>query len=468
MGLDADEGALSPEQQLVIQAVYDRFRGDGKWPTFLSVDRPLRREHGINTRAVFKSLPDSLVTKPRQGMGPTDTDELILRLPGIEICEGGREDTERFVRVLRWFAEQEVAYAPPPDGDDQMPRVTSDDVAAYLGLRRTDPEYHAALERLHAMTRLDHWGFGGSGSNQDGWFVNLGPEIWRFRDVQTVEDVTKAREDWIAEAQTDRPHFPNMTPTTYYHVRVSRKSRPQEDLVRLDLSHDELESRVLTPRREGRPIVVRGTTISMEDLAQLRISRSGQPSSALQTQPHIQKELAQRRTYATPDDWLIAKLCEDVTDDLVTEPQGRLETPQGSSQPLAPPRVAPYVDEKVTAAIRTKDKTSRLDCTKLMSLIYELNDNHARGNAYAAHALLRSILDHVPPILSCTGFTEVANNHKWGQTDRRYIKKLLDFKLQGDDALHRQISEKTDLIAVEDLPPRAWLNRLLQECADKL
>ena len=95
MELDSDEGVLNVEQQLLLQTIYDRFRADGKWPTFISIDRPLRREHDIDTRAAFKSLPDSFVVKSRQGMGPTDTDELTLRLPGIEVCQGGREDTDR-------------------------------------------------------------------------------------------------------------------------------------------------------------------------------------------------------------------------------------------------------------------------------------------------------------------------------------------------------------------------------------
>jgi hypothetical protein len=54
--------------------------------------------------------------------------------------------------------------------------------------------------------------------------------------------------------------------------------------------------------------------------------------------------------------------------------------------------------------------------TKLLTLINELNDNQARGNAYAAHALVRAILDHVPPILNCKSFAEVANNH--GRTNQ--------------------------------------------------
>ncbi|MGP0024068.1 MAG: hypothetical protein ACLPKE_12030 [Streptosporangiaceae bacterium] len=94
-----------------------------------------------------------------------------------------------------------------------------------------------------------------------------------------------------------------------------------------------------------------------------------------------------------------------------------------------------------------------------------LNDNYVRGNGYAAHALLRTILDHVAPLLGCAGFTAAVNNHRWNRTDRSYMRKLLDFKLQADDALHRQISSKADLLSLDDMPPRAWINRLLQECA---
>jgi hypothetical protein len=356
MTLSAESNVLSPEQQSVLQAIYDRFRRTGKWPTFLTVDRPLRREHGMNTRAVFNSLPEPLVIHRRNGMGPNDGDELRLQLAGIELCDGGPEDTQRFVRMLRWFAEQELAYTPPAGEEDQMPRVVSDEVGAHLGLDRTDSEYRLVLERLHAMIHLDHWGLVGGGSNQDEWHVNLGPEVWRFRDVQTVEEVVTARAAWVAEAEAASPYFRAVA--------------------------EELDA----------------------------------------------------------DD---------------------------AALPVPPPQ-ASYVDERLISAMGEKDAATRLDCTKLLTLINELNDNQSRGNAYAAHALVRAILDHVPPILNCKSFAEVANNYPWTQTDKKYAKRLLDFKLQGDDALHRQICEKTDLIEIHDLPPRTWLNRLLQECAEKI
>lgn len=124
-----------------------------------------------------------------------------------------------------------------------------------------------------------------------------------------------------------------------------------------------------------------------------------------------------------------------------------------------------YIAAQVIAAIRAKEGTDWFDRSKLLRLIEELNDNYLRGNGYAAHALLRAILDHVPPLLKCSDFTAAVNNYQWSRTDKNYVRKLLDFKLQADDVLHRQISSKPDLLSLDDMPPRAWINRLLQECS---
>lgn len=117
------------------------------------------------------------------------------------------------------------------------------------------------------------------------------------------------------------------------------------------------------------------------------------------------------------------------------------------------------------AAIKAREATDRFDRAKLLRLIDELNDNHVRGNVYAAYALLGAILDHIPPLLGCASFAAVASSYSWSQTDKSYMRRLHDFRLQADDVLHRQISAKTDLLSLDDVPPRAWVNRLLQERA---
>jgi hypothetical protein len=128
-------------------------------------------------------------------------------------------------------------------------------------------------------------------------------------------------------------------------------------------------------------------------------------------------------------------------------------------------RQSPYIDPALAGAVAARARELGLDPAKLLRLITELNDNYQRGNAYAAHALLRAILDHIPPMLACADFTVVVSNHSWGHTDRKYVRRLLDFKLQADDALHRQMSRKPGQLGLDDMPPRIWVTRLLQECA---
>jgi hypothetical protein len=137
-------------------------------------------------------------------------------------------------------------------------------------------------------------------------------------------------------------------------------------------------------------------------------------------------------------------------------------TPAARQRAQAP--AGSYIDAQVIAAITAQQGTDQFDRSKLLRLIGELNDNYARGNSYAVHALLRAILDHIPPLLGCASFAAAVNNYQWSRTDQVYMRKLLDFKLQADDVLHRQISNKPDLITLHDAPPRAWVNRLLQEC----
>jgi hypothetical protein len=504
--LDGEVEPLTAEQRLVLQAVYDQFRAHGTWPTFITIDRPLRRTHGRDARSVIQSLPDSLIVKPRPAPSFAADDELRLRLPGIQACQGSSDDTERFIRLLRWLAVTEMDFEPAPGSTETMPQVTSEEAREHLGIDTDDP---VALQRLYAMLQLDHWGLGGSGSGPDGWHVLLGPEIWRFRDVQTIEDCIKARLQWRLEAEAAVPRMHNPAPAPeYYHVRLSTKSIRSHDEVRLDLSADELELRFLAPYREGRAIVINGKAIPMDDLAALRISRTDQSSEQLR--PVIKAERRASNVFAIgiSDNWYIAAKGDNMTDQLITEPPGSAaarslvskpltetgstqNTIDGTSQgqfvqardihgnvyynspPLLPqpapqPSVPSYIDQQIINAIRAKEGKTSFNVAKLLRLIEELNDNYAKRNIYATHVSLRAILDHIPPILGSGDFKAVAINYPWSRTDKGYMKKLLEFKLQADDALHRQISSQADLLNFEHLPSNLYVNHLLQECTVKL
>jgi len=164
---------------------------------------------------------------------------------------------------------------------------------------------------------------------------------------------------------------------------------------------------------------------SIEDYAAAKAQRFGEPSSPLS---------------------LVARTADFIE-----------ETPEA-----APGRT--YLDIATIDDVKQAATVGGWSSDKLVALLRELNDNYSRGNAYACHALLRAVLDHVPPMLGCTSFAAAVSNVSWSRTDRIYMKRLLDFRLQADDALHRQISAKRHDLVINDLPPAVWLRRLLAAC----
>lgn len=72
--------------------------------------------------------------------------------------------------------------------------------------------------------------------------------------------------------------------------------------------------------------------------------------------------------------------------------------------PVLLPESQPYVPAAVVADLTAAAATSSWECTKLLALIDELNDSYGSGKTYASHALLRAILDHVPPLLGRADF----------------------------------------------------------------
>ncbi|MGH8351619.1 MAG: hypothetical protein ACRES5_34480, partial [Pseudomonas sp.] len=129
----------------------------------------------------------------------------------------------------------------------------------------------------------------------------------------------------------------------------------------------------------------------------------------------------------------------------------------------SPSRADPYVNASVITAIEERASQSTWNCDKLLQLIRELNDNYASGNFYSTHVILRAIPDHIPPILGFADFKQVANNYSWSRTDEKYVKRLLDFKAQGDDVLHRQISRSgyIGLLGISDMPSPVCVRTLL-------
>jgi hypothetical protein len=121
-----------------------------------------------------------------------------------------------------------------------------------------------------------------------------------------------------------------------------------------------------------------------------------------------------------------------------------------------------YIKQKIINGF--KKKKDIFNYKKLICLLNELNSNYELKNVYSSLALIRAVLDHIPPILGCSSFEEVVNNYHWTRVDKKYMEALS--KDASDDALHRQISKKEDLLDMLNIQNSIAINVLLQECLE--
>lgn len=125
-----------------------------------------------------------------------------------------------------------------------------------------------------------------------------------------------------------------------------------------------------------------------------------------------------------------------------------------------------FIDIEIIKAF--EEKESPFDYTKLIALLSSLNLNYKNQDHYTCSVLIRSIVDITPPLLGLTTFNDVVSGYSWSKTNAKYMKMLLDFKNDGDNTMHAQISEDKDFLDIDKITVfRNILNVLLQECLKK-
>ncbi|MFF5968440.1 hypothetical protein ACFY64_32890 [Streptomyces collinus] len=157
------------------------------------------------------------------------------------------------------------------------------------------------------------------------------------------------------------------------------------------------------------------------------------------------------------------RIGEKLTAGMPTVPGAVMQRPV-----LAPEEPPQYVNEDLIRELEAKQGQTQLSPDKLLQLMRELNACFRGGHAYACHALVRAIIDHVPPALGCQSFEQAASSYKWTKTDKKYVQRLLEFKVQADDVMHRHMRPSRGVITMHDLPNSGYINALLRECIDKL
>jgi hypothetical protein len=122
-----------------------------------------------------------------------------------------------------------------------------------------------------------------------------------------------------------------------------------------------------------------------------------------------------------------------------------------------------YVDVSRLAALHALPRTP-WDCSRLVRLCEELNIAHKNDCHMATAMLVRTIVDHVPPIFECKSFNEVANNSKGAKSFRSSIQHLnQSLRNIADAHLHVQIRASEIVPNGSQIDFRADLDVLLAE-----
>jgi hypothetical protein len=108
--------------------------------------------------------------------------------------------------------------------------------------------------------------------------------------------------------------------------------------------------------------------------------------------------------------------------------------------------------------------SKKWDITRLVSICEELNGAFEREAFITCSMLVRSIVDHVPPIFSCKTFREVANNYAGSKSFRASMQHLdRSLRNHADGNLHTQIRQKESLPTRTQVAFWADLDKLLEE-----
>lgn len=122
-----------------------------------------------------------------------------------------------------------------------------------------------------------------------------------------------------------------------------------------------------------------------------------------------------------------------------------------------------YVDPQRIDELKSLDNVS-FDFSKLIALLEELNYCHAKLCVFSIAALMRIIVDHVPPIFGFGTFSEVANNYSGGRSFKKSLKNL-DESLRNiaDRHIHTQIRSQEALPSFAQVDFSNDLDVLLEE-----
>ncbi|MEY9816339.1 hypothetical protein RKD21_006596 [Streptomyces albogriseolus] len=173
----------------------------------------------------------------------------------------------------------------------------------------------------------------------------------------------------------------------------------------------------------------------------------------------VTRSVLQFRTVQSVEDY-VERTCEIV---MAAAAQYAPAVPVVEELVSTAPEREPYVDPALLDHLEEAAKATKWQVHKLIALCQGLNDAFVAENPYVCAAMIRAVLDHIPPVFGHADFKHVAAQHPFGRTDRAHAANLSAFKAIGDDVMHRPIGPSVPRVSMDDIPRPLRLNAMLHE-----
>jgi len=227
------------------------------------------------------------------------------------------------------------------------------------------------------------------------------------------------------------------------------------------LKPDFLQAEFLTPYEKKLPIRINGKLIPFKSIYQIKIT------STLLLDDELELFAAKNKfvwTVNSKDQLAFINYCQDETEELHRNPY------------LIDEDKEKFRNQNIyfvhpTRIIELKGiKSKKFDLSKLIKLCEELNNNSATKNNFSSSLLVRSVIDHIPPIFGFANFSLLANNYSDGTRSFKKAMLNLDNSLRNiaDNNIHSQIRKKEVLPTTTQSDFTPELDLLLSEIVRSL
>jgi hypothetical protein len=140
-------------QQRMLRLMYGTFREIGAWPTFQYLSSLAWEELEREPRDVYYALGEAGFVRPAvsrtRPFDLRDDTSVGASLLGLMYLEEAGDDLLRFVGIVRYIGNRAIRWRPSSPTAAERLEITSDDVAAELGIDRRD----RSLDRQAGLLR---------------------------------------------------------------------------------------------------------------------------------------------------------------------------------------------------------------------------------------------------------------------------------------------------------------------------